>query len=124
MAKRILVIDDEKNLRTVIQACLEKIGRWQALIAQSGSEGLLLAKSQLPDVILLDVVMPDMDGLTLLRSLKSHPTTQKIPVILLTAKTQMVNLNELAQLDVAGVILKPFNPLKLPEQVASLLKWT
>lgn len=123
LAKRILVIDDEINLCTVIKVCLEHIGGWQVLIAQSGSEGLVLAETELPDAILLDVMMPDMDGLVLLHALHINPVTQTIPVILLTAKPQPVNLNQSAQLSLVGVIPKPFDPIELADQVAELLGW-
>ncbi|BAY11561.1 response regulator [Calothrix sp. NIES-2098] len=123
LAKRILVIDDEKNLCTVIQACLENFGRWQVLVAQSGSEGLALATTEHPDAILLDVMMPDIDGMALFQKLQDNSTTCEIPVILLTAKVQTVDLNQFAQLGVAGVIAKPFDPLRLSEIVASTLGW-
>jgi CheY-like chemotaxis protein len=121
--KRILVIDDEKNLCTVIKACLENIGRWQVLVAQSGTEGLAVAKTEHPDAILLDIMMPDMDGMSLFHSLQDNLTTHKIPVILLTAKVQKVDLNEFSQLAIAGVISKPFDPLQLSELVAKTLGW-
>lgn len=121
--KCILVIDDEKNLCTVIKACLENIGRWQVLTTQSSSEGMLLAETEQPDAILLDVMMPDIDGLALFRTLQTNPRTSPIPVILLTAKVQTVDLNQFAQLGVAGVIPKPFDPLRLTEQVAEILGW-
>ncbi|WP_460206080.1 response regulator [Scytonema sp. NUACC21] len=121
--KRILVIDDEKNLCTVIAVSLEKIARWQVLIAQSGSEGLKRAETERPDAILLDVMMPDMDGLELFALLQSRPVTAKVPVIVLSAKVQKVDLSQFAQLGFAGMIAKPFDPLKLPYQVAELLKW-
>ncbi|WP_414583956.1 response regulator [Scytonema sp. PCC 10023] len=123
LAKRILVIDDEINLCTVIKVCLERIGGWQVLIAQSGSEGLVLAETELPDAILLDVMMPDTDGLVVLHTLHINPVTETIPVILLTAKPQPVNLNQSAQLGFVGVIPKPFDPLELADQVAELLGW-
>lgn len=121
--KCILVIDDEKNLCTVIQACLENLGGWEVLTALSGNEGLFIAQTQQPDAILLDVMMPDMDGLTLFRELQTNPTTQTIPVILLTAKVQAVDLAQFAKLGIAGVIAKPFDPLTLAEQVASTIGW-
>ncbi|MEC4812824.1 MAG: response regulator [Scytonema sp. PMC 1069.18] len=121
--KRILIIDDEKNLCTIIKASLEKIGRWQVLMANVGSEGLLLAETELPDAILLDVMMPNDNGLTLLDALQKNPVTQKIPVVLLTAKVLRTDLHQFAQLDVAGVIPKPFDPLVLPTQVAEILSW-
>ncbi|GAA6623834.1 response regulator [Scytonema sp. NUACC26] len=122
-AKRILIIDDEKNLCTVIRASLEKIGRWQVLTALSGIEGLRTAQTEQPDAVLLDVMMPDIDGLALFERLQSHPVTQKIPVILLTAKVQRVDLERFTKLGVAAVIAKPFDPLKLPYQIADILKW-
>ncbi|MBD2358691.1 response regulator [Tolypothrix sp. FACHB-123] len=122
-AKRILVIDDEKNLCTVIKACLENIGRWQVLVAESGSEGLNLAQTGNPDAILLDVMMPDIDGLALFDKLQANLATQKIPVILLTAKVQTVDLNKFSRLGVAGVISKPFDPLRLSDLVATTLGW-
>jgi CheY-like chemotaxis protein len=67
--------------------------------------------------------MPNMSALTVLSALQSHPLTQKIPVILLTAKAQMQDLKQYAQLSIAGVIAKPFAPLKLAMQVAEVLGW-
>lgn len=121
--KCILVIDDERNLCTVIQACLENLGGWEVLTALSGSEGLSIAQTQQPDAILLDVMMPDMDGVALFGELQTNPATQAIPVILLTAKVQSADLDQFAQLGVAGVIAKPFDPLTLVGQVASTLGW-
>ena len=121
--KRILVIDDEINLCTVIQACLENLGGWETLTALSGREGLAIAQTQQLDAILLDVMMPDMDGLTLFEELQNDSATQSIPVILLTAKVQSTDIAQFAKLGVAGVIAKPFDPLTLAEQVASTLGW-
>ncbi|HEY9725004.1 MAG TPA: response regulator [Chroococcales cyanobacterium] len=121
--KRILVIDDEINLCTVIQACLENLGGWETLTALSGKEGLAIAQTQQLDAILLDVMMPDMDGLTLFEELQNDSATQAISVILLTAKVQSTDIAQFAKLGVAGVIAKPFDPLTLAEQVASMLGW-
>ena len=121
--KKILVIDDEINLCTVIQACLENLGGWETLTALSGREGLAIAQAQKLDAILLDVMMPDLDGLTLFRELQNDSATQAIPVILLTAKVQSTDFAQFAKLGVAGVIAKPFDPLTLAEQVAATLGW-
>ncbi|MCP6762555.1 MAG: response regulator [Fischerella sp. CENA71] len=123
LAKSILLIDDEKHLSTVIQACLEKLGGWIVLKASSGSEGLHKAKTEQPDAILLDVMMPDIDGVTLLHKLQENPTTRSIPVILFTAKVQQNNYKQYSQLPIMGVIAKPFDPLTLAEQVAKALNW-
>ncbi len=122
-SKQILLIDDEENLVSVIKICLQKLGRWKVLTAASGAEGLRHAEAFLPDAILLDVMMPDLDGLTVLRQLRANPKTQDISVILLTAKMQSSYQNEYAQLDIAGVLAKPFDPLKLAHHVAQMLNW-
>lgn len=121
--KRILVIDDEINLCTVIQACLENLGGWETRVAFSGKEGLAIAQTQRFDAILLDVMMPDLDGITLLGELQNNTATQAIPVILFTAKVQSSDLAQFAKLGVAGVIAKPFDPLTLADRVASSLGW-
>lgn len=121
--KRVLVIDDEINLCTVIQACLENLGGWETLVALSAKEGLAIAQNQQLDAILLDVMMPDMDGITMFRELQKNSVTKAIPVILFTAKVQSTDLEQFAKLGVAGVIAKPFDPMTLAEQVASTLGW-
>lgn len=121
---RILVIDDEERIQEVVQTCLEILGGWEVLTAGSGNEGLLKAQTQQPDAILLDVSMPGMDGLAIFQRLQENPTTQSIPVILLTAKVQPADRERFAQLGVAGVITKPFDPVQLASQVAQALGWS
>ncbi|BAY23876.1 response regulator receiver protein [Calothrix sp. NIES-2100] len=82
-SKQILVIDDEDDIRQLIQTCLEIMGGWKVLTATSGNQGLLLAQSSQPDAILLDVMMPDMDGLTTFEKLQANqigPRTTKAVV--------------------------------------------
>ncbi|MUG99883.1 response regulator [Scytonema sp. UIC 10036] len=121
--KRILIIDNEKRLSAVVQACLENLGGWEAFSANSVKEGLLKAKSEQPDAILLDVMMPGEGGLALIEKLRSYPTTQSIPVILLTAKADTVDPEEFSKLGISGVIAKPFDPMQLAQQVAAFLGW-
>jgi len=121
--KRILLIDDEINLCTVIHACLENLGGWETVTALSAKKGLVIAKTQPFDAILLDVMMPDMDGITMFRELQKDSVTQEIPVIFFTAKVQSTDLEQFAKLGVAGVIAKPFDPMTLAEQVANILGW-
>jgi CheY-like chemotaxis protein len=123
MPKRILVIDDEDVILEVIQGCLEELAQWDVLTAESGIEGLEIARSQQPDGILLDVSMPGMTGFEVLQQLQENPATQKIPVILLTARVQPEDRAKFSQLGMAGVILKPFDPMELAEQVAAALGW-
>ncbi|BAY65961.1 MULTISPECIES: response regulator [Calothrix] len=121
--KRILLIDDEKSLATVIQACLENLADWTVLKAESGKEGLIKAQTEKLNAILLDVMMPDVDGFTVLQELKKNPLTQAIPVMLITAKVEPTKHNQYDELGIAGVISKPFDPLKLADQVACILGW-
>lgn len=119
-AKKILVIDDEDDILKLIQTCLEVMGGWQVITAHSSREGLLLAQDNQPDAILLDVMMPDEDGLITLQKLQSNKLTSSIPVILTTAKGRFFK-DIFNKLEVRGVLNKPFNPLKLAEQVDAVL---
>jgi CheY-like chemotaxis protein len=121
--KRILLIDDEQHISTVVKACLVTLAGWAVSMAESGKEGLLKAKQEQPDAILLDVMMPDMSGVALLQELRKEPLTQAIPVVLLTAMVQTGDCNGYSDLDIAGVITKPFEPLKLADQIAEVLGW-
>ena len=123
MAQRVLVIDDEEDIREVAQVSLETVAGWEVLTASSGAEGLTVAQSQQLDVILLDVMMPEMDGPTTFQKLQEHEATRHIPVILLTAKVQAADVRRFSELGVAGLIAKPFDPLKLARQVAEALGW-
>jgi len=121
--KRILIIDDEHNIRFVVSICLEEFGAWEVLTTESAKEGLILARTEQPDAILLDVMMPEMDGITVFNYLKSDPLTQTVPIIFMTAKVQSSELQELSSLGVAGIISKPFDPYTLIEQITELLQW-
>lgn len=121
MTQRILVVDDEDRIREIVRACLEDLGDWTVDTAASGSEGILKASSEPFDAILLDVSMPDMDGVTFFKRLQTNPTTQAIPVILLTAKVLPADKAQFAELGVAGVISKPFDPIALSDEVGQIL---
>jgi CheY-like chemotaxis protein len=121
--KRILIIDDEQGIRKVIEISLRSIAGWEVLLAGSGSEGLAIAQIEFPDAILLDVMMPGMDGITTLEQIQAHPATSLIPVILLTAKIQIGEQRQFSSLPVAGVIAKPFKAPDLVKQMRSLLHW-
>lgn len=121
--KCILVIDDEDDIREVAQIGLEMVANWQVITASSGDEGIIKAKAAQPDAILLDVMMPDMDGPATFQKLQADVTTQHIPVLLLTAKVQSADRRRFADLGVQGVISKPFDPLKLANGVAEILGW-
>ncbi len=121
--KRILIIDDEDDIREVAALSLEATADWQVFTASSGSEGIATASSVLPDAILMDVMMPGMDGPTTFRQMQLSPAISHIPVLLLTAKVQGTDQRRFADLGVAAVLLKPFDPLTLAQQISDVLGW-
>lgn len=121
--KQILLIDDEETIQEVVQVGIEIEAGWQVAIASSGSEGIDLAQIHQPDAILLDVMMPDLDGISTLSRLKANLKTSSIPVIFLTAKTQATEKDQLQSLGVVDVITKPFNSMTLASQIAKILGW-
>lgn len=121
MRKHILLVDDEDDIREVAEISLEAVGGWQVSSASCGSEGIAKALATRPDAILLDVMMPDLDGPSTFRLLQDDPKTRDIPVILLTAKVQSADRRRFEELGVAGMLTKPFDPMSLPAQVAAIL---
>jgi CheY-like chemotaxis protein len=123
MARRILIIDDEDDIREIAALSLESVAGWEVLSASSGAQGLARAIEHQPDAILLDVMMPGMDGPTIFRELRKNPATARIPVLLLTAKVQGSDQRRFADLGVEAVLFKPFDPLTLSTQIAAVLGW-
>jgi CheY-like chemotaxis protein len=121
--RRVLLIDDEDDIREVAQLSLEMVGHWEVVTASSGAEGIVRAAADQPDAILLDVMMPGMDGPTTYKGLRANPATCDIPVVLLTAKIfdSATDCNGLEGITVIG---KPFDPMRLPSQIASALGWS
>jgi two-component system, OmpR family, alkaline phosphatase synthesis response regulator PhoP len=121
--KRVLIVDDEETIQTVVQFGIRMAAGWDVLAASSGPKGIQTAETEQPDVILLDVMMPEMDGIATFKALQSNPETQQIPVIFLTAKAQTAEKRQFNDLGVSGVITKPFNSLDLPDQITKILHW-
>jgi CheY-like chemotaxis protein len=124
VSHKVLVIDDEDDIREVAALSLESVAGWEVVTANSGSQGLARAVEYQPDAILLDVMMPGMDGPTTFRELRKNPATAKIPVLLLTAKVQSSDQRRFADLGVEAVLFKPFDPLTLSTQIAGVLGWS
>jgi len=122
--RHILIIDDEDDIREVAALSLESVAGWQVTTASSGAEGMRLAAAEVPDAILMDVMMPAMDGPTTFREMQKLPELASIPVILLTAKVQGVDQRRFAGLGVTAVLFKPFDPLTLAEQMSEALGWS
>jgi CheY-like chemotaxis protein len=118
------VVDDEEAIREIAAVSLEAVGGHEVVTAQSGDEALARASTEPLDAILLDVMMPGLDGPATVARLQADPGTRDIGVVLLTAKVQATERTALARLPgVAGVIGKPFDPMTLAEQVSAILGW-
>jgi CheY-like chemotaxis protein len=121
--RRILVVDDSRLIRELARVGLETVGGYDVTPVESGSEALEVASAEPPEAVLLDVVMPDMDGPETLAALRAAPGTSQIPVILVTARDQPADRERFEALGVAGVITKPFEVHDLAGQVAEILGW-
>ena len=124
LSKRILVIDDEDVIQEVVQGCFEDVAGWEVLLASSGREGLEQIVTEQPDAIVLDEMMPGMDGIAFLKQLRANDQTPSIPVVLLTAKVDLADPKLLRELGVVDAIAKPFDAIALVERVAEVLGWT
>jgi CheY-like chemotaxis protein len=119
--KKVLLVDDDQNIRFVAQMTLEGLTEWKIIAADSGKAAIEAAPQELPDLIMLDVMMPEMDGPTTFMKLQENPALRGIPVIFMTAKIQTHELETYLQLGAAGVISKPFDPMTLPDEIAKIL---
>ena len=118
--QRVLCIEDEQNIRTLIKLGLEKVGGLTVQACSSGEEALREALAFAPDVILLDVMMPGMDGPSTLKALRQMPALEGVPVIFMTAKVQPHEIAQYKLLGACDVIAKPFSPMTLAEQVKAI----
>ena len=117
----ILMVDDDSYIRKIAEISLRKVGKWNVQLASSGKEALELVQLQNPDVIIMDVSMPELDGPATFARLQANNLTADIPVIFLTGRVLNDEIEEYRKLGVAGVINKPFDPMKLPEEIRRLL---
>ncbi len=121
--RHVLVVDDSPLMLRAAQVGLDRLSGWRVSTAASGREGIALATAARPDAILLDVVMPELDGPGTLHALGELAATRDIPVVFLTGKSEDDDRRRFEALGATAVIAKPFNPQTLPEQVASALGW-
>lgn len=111
--KKILYVEDEPDIQMVARVALENVGGFELMICSSGKEAIEKALAFNPDLFLLDVMMPEMDGPTTLKELRKIPQLAKTPVMFMTAKVQPQEVNFLESLNIAHVIAKPFDPMGL-----------
>jgi two-component system OmpR family response regulator len=118
--KRLLFVEDEPDIQVVARLALEAVGGFIVVICSSGKEALVKVPSFVPDLILLDVMMPGMDGPTTLKALREIPETATTPVIFMTAKVQPYEVAEYKRLGALDVIAKPFDPMQLSATINSI----
>jgi len=118
---RVLIIDDEEDTREIAKMSLSILGGLDVIDAENGKEGIEVASRERPDVILLDMMMPIMDGPSTLEALRSNEVTKDIPVIFLTAKAMTSEIEKLKRMGARGVLTKPFDPTTLASQVQAIL---
>lgn len=121
--KCILVIEDDLDLQEIIQVSLTAIAGLSVLIAGTGPEGVQMAHQENPDAILLDVMLPQMDGVEVFQYLQASSQTRNIPVIFMTSRTHHEDLHRLQQLGSKAAITKSFTPLQLTKRVLEILEW-
>jgi CheY-like chemotaxis protein len=115
--RKVLLVDDDPDIRALGEICLRKVGGWEVVLADSGGECLRQAVQEQSDVILLDVMMPGVDGPATLSALREDGATASIPVLFLTARVRRHEVEAYEALGVAAVIAKPFDPMTLPDQI-------
>ena len=121
--RRILVVDDSPLIREAARIGLETVAGHSVETAQSGEGAVARAAAQRPDAILLDVVMPGMDGPATLTALRAGAATRDVPVVMVTGLDAATHGPKLEELGAVGMIAKPFDPTRLAAQVAELLRW-
>ena len=118
---KILIIEDDEDVRCVAGLSLRLIGGLQVLEAAGGKEGLEIAARERPDAILLDLLMPEMDGSQTITALKANPSTADIPVVFLTTRTLSSDSSKMRSLGAAGILHKPFDPMTLSSQLQEII---
>lgn len=122
--KKLIVVDDDPGIITVVKYCLEDFGEVEVKLLNSGQQLLDIAPEFSPDMIVLDVMMPEMDGLETFQKLKQMPQLAKIPVVFLTAKVQESEIKHYLEIGAFDVMQKPFDPMKLKDQILEIWKQT
>jgi CheY-like chemotaxis protein len=118
--RRILCVEDEPDIQTVVRLALETVGGFEVVICATGQEALVRAPRFGPDLILLDVMLPEMDGPQTLAALRQLPELRSVPIVFMTAKVQPGEVRRYHELGVVDVIAKPFDPMVLPERVHAI----
>jgi CheY-like chemotaxis protein len=120
--RKVLLVDDDPDIRRLGELSLSRVGGWDTVVVASGAEAVeSAADGEPPDVIVLDMMMPDMDGMTTLQRLRDVDRTARIPVVFMTAKVQQADIDTYLGAGARGVISKPFDPMLLPGELVQML---
>ena len=123
MPRKIAIVDDEKDIREILRHAIELTTKWEIIEASDGIQGLELIRRKIPDAILLDVMMPRMDGREVFRQLREDSAVSSIPVIFLTASLQKRDVRALQELGPVAILEKPFDPIGIVTTISELLVW-
>lgn len=118
----ILLVDDDPDIRMIAELALSRIGGFRVAVAESGVEALARLEREVPDLLMLDLMMPGIDGLGTLAALRRRPALATLPVIFMTARVQSENLDKFREAGATGCIQKPFDPLLLADEVKAILR--
>jgi two-component system, OmpR family, response regulator len=121
MSRRVLLVDDDDSIREIARLSLERVGDWEVVAVGSGQEAVEAAARGPFSLILLDVMMPGLDGPTTMARLRAGPLPAEVPVVFLTAKLQTADRERLRELGAAGVVAKPFDPMTLAAELDQIL---
>lgn len=117
---KVCYVEDDEDIQRIVRMSLERIGKLTVEVVGDPMKAIDSMKAFGPDLVLLDWMMPGMDGPTLFKKMKEHPETQALPVVFITAKASQTELDELIRMGAIGTISKPFSPKDLPDQLRAL----
>lgn len=121
LIRKVVLADDDHDIRAIAETSLTQVGGWEVTIASSGQEALQKIRQVHPDLILLDVMMPEMDGLATFRKVREIEGFENTPIIFITSKVQTHELESYFSLGVTGCISKPFDPMTLPAEITEIV---
>ena len=118
---KVLIVEDDRSIQMVLELVLARMAKCEVFVASEGPQGLEMIRSKKPDFVLLDLMLPGMDGFEICRLAKADPETRAIPIIFLTAQPQSAAVAKAKELGAAGYIIKPFDPIKIIDQINEAL---
>lgn len=121
MAEHILLVDDDADIRTIARMTLEAVGNMQVTAVSSANAALEALQGDLPDLVLLDVMMPGTDGTSLLEIMRADPRLAPLPIVFMTARAQGAEIERYLSLGAVGFVGKPFDPMTLPDRLRAIL---